>query len=713
MTKQAYKRIFQTAAALIMGVLGCGTFTSCIADVLDECEDPRWNLAEGEARYALVSVKLSDTSSTSTRGQNLENYDDGEIYENAINFDEDGEHVIIFFDKNYRYVTHCDLIPVDAKLDSNKKDVVETVFSVKFMNPALGNVTPRYSLVALNAEGLKDKLEMLNYATATIEDITALLDKEYPWHHTGKVREYFTMASSAYLKKDAETGIYRHAQAEPLDPSVFFPTAAEAEDAERPIVAWVERNVAKVSIQFTQCLQEEPLVYLPNDTKLVTRIYYQLDRPYSSRHSWKAAITGWGVNNIEMSNHYFKNIEKPEDAPYDTYPSTLYDNINGKNKPFFSGWNSEANHRSHWSVDPHYSLRQGNYPWQYRRALDNTKRDDDGYELVKAYSAPPAPEFFSTRFISFNEMNRNIIESPIGNNDWTINFPQYEPENTFNEYIHAGHYTHNLGSTSVVVGAKLLLSGLDAESKNYDIYVDRDNIYYVTKEDFVTSFRLRLRSILESAESGELTYPYYKFGPDVAADGAYTNGQKLALSVPQDNRAHPYKLYLGTDSLTRAVANRQANFCIPALIENGDGKVIPWMDGLRIAREREDGTLDVLPLTDNQLKSFIYEYAGAYEHFNHGSMFYSVPIVHNATQATVTDASYEPVTGDYGFVRNHWYRVRVNGVNLIGMPVDNLDQKLVPYTRPFDDSIAVEFEVLPWHEIQTDVTLDDGSFNLK
>lgn len=713
MFSRKYKTVMKSLSVVLMAAVCSVTFSACVYDTLEDVgPEEEWSVPEGETRYALVSVKLTDPVSPS-RSQNLENFEDGKDFESAINLSEDAGHFIIFFDRTYKYLTHSELKPVNVKPDADRNNLYETVFSVKFRNPAVGNVTPSYSLVALNTIGMKEQLDKIDYGTATINDILKMVDEDDMEHSAGCDGQYFTMTSSAYFKKDEATGNYLNAIAEPLNPAVFFPTREEAEEEDKPIVAYVERAVAKVSVQFMAGDGGETLVYKPTDTKLLTRVHYIGDRKYSSRHSWTAALTGWGVNNIETKNTFFKNLAKPDERGNTVFPQTGYTEINGKNRPFFGGWNSENNRRSHWSVDPHYGREEGHYAWQYRRALDNSEYDEDGFSRVKAYSTPPGNDYFSTRYITFNQMVTDIVESPFNSEEWSVNRPWYETENTFDHYVKDGHYTYQLGSTSIVVGGKILLSGMDTKSASYDIYVDRDNIFYTTKEDFITNFRLMMRSALESAEDGRLSFTYYKFGSDVAADAPFRNGEKMTVSVGHDERGRAFKLYLGTDSLTRANSINQQKFYIPALIENGDGKVIPWIDGLQVAREREDGTLEVVPLTPNQLKSIIYAYAGAYEHYNQGRMYYSVPLVHNVDQQTAGQVSYVPGTGDYGFVRNHWYRIKIHGVNLRGMPVDDPNQELVPYVMPFDDSIAAEFQVLPWHELKTDVTLDDGSFNLK
>ena len=54
--------------------------------------------------------------------------------------------------------------------------------------------------------------------------------------------------------------------------------------------------------------------------------------------------------------------------------------------------------------------------------------------------------------------------------------------------------------------------------------------------------------------------------------------------------------------------------------------------------------------------------------------------------------------GDFGVVRNHWYRLNVRTIANVGIPVDDPDQPIIP--DPEDDYyVAFEIVVLPWHII--------------
>ena len=120
--------------------------------------------------------------------------------------------------------------------------------------------------------------------------------------------------------------------------------------------------------------------------------------------------------------------------------------------------------------------------------------------------------------------------------------------------------------------------------------------------------------------------------------------------------------------------------------------------------------------TRNQLVSLIYRATNIADCFKHGMMYYAVPIQHFIA-GTHTDADgnrdgnyeykYEDVkTGDYGVVRNHWYKFTINAIAKPGVPVHDPDQPIIPNYDNEDRYIGFEVVILPWHIV------DNGNVTL-
>ena len=85
-------------------------------------------------------------------------------------------------------------------------------------------------------------------------------------------------------------------------------------------------------------------------------------------------------------------------------------------------------------------------------------------------------------------------------------------------------------------------------------------------------------------------------------------------------------------------------------------------------------------------------------------MYYAIPIRHNLnSQSYEEDPVTEIRTGDYGVVRNTWYRMTLNSVLKPGTPVDDPDQPIIPNPEPDDKSLGVEVEIIPWRTVDIKV----------
>ncbi len=75
--------------------------------------------------------------------------------------------------------------------------------------------------------------------------------------------------------------------------------------------------------------------------------------------------------------------------------------------------------------------------------------------------------------------------------------------------------------------------------------------------------------------------------------------------------------------------------------------------------------------------------------------------------ASVKHLGGEGTLGEYGIIRNHSYKVAINGVKGWGTPVYDPEQEVVP-VKPTDKEtyIAAEINVLSWRVVSSDVTLE-------
>lgn len=80
-----------------------------------------------------------------------------------------------------------------------------------------------------------------------------------------------------------------------------------------------------------------------------------------------------------------------------------------------------------------------------------------------------------------------------------------------------------------------------------------------------------------------------------------------------------------------------------------------------------------------------------------GKAYYYVPVRHLGTAGTL---------GEYGVVRNHFYKITLNGIKGFGTPVYNPDKVIDPTVPSYDNTfLAARVQVLQWRVVNQNVSL--------
>lgn len=80
-----------------------------------------------------------------------------------------------------------------------------------------------------------------------------------------------------------------------------------------------------------------------------------------------------------------------------------------------------------------------------------------------------------------------------------------------------------------------------------------------------------------------------------------------------------------------------------------------------------------------------------------GKAYYYVPVKHLGTAGTL---------GEYGVVRNHFYKITLNGIKGFGTPVYNPDKDIDPTVPSYDNTfLAARVQVLQWRIVNQNVSL--------
>ena len=659
-------------------------FSSCSGE--DNAEDIMPDDDNSEERlYFSMRVKTADLEDLNP---DVADYIDGSDIEHAVDFSGKSENVIIFFDADYQYKGYS-LLEFD-RLSAQGSTVgttdAEEIAFIGFLRADYHEayIMEKYGLLVLNAYDITTALKQLDElgTFVTVKDVLELVDTSTNTHIAGRSGNYFTMTSAAYLAKKSDG--WRHSILVEIDRDKVFSTRDQA-IIQPAVVAYVERMASKFSFKVSGADDETQLNFLPSEGRAqVIVCNYVNGQPYYNNRNWTCTLTGWGISKYEPTVYYFRNIvgETTDDT---SYPYSYGTDINLTGQPFFNGWNRASDHRCFWAVDPHY--KNGIYPTQYRPAVDNPS--------INYYGKEGKP---SLAYISYNDLSTDFSGLKT-NEDGAI---LYSTENTFPDTRHNSLWQHDLAGSELVIGAQIHINTVNENRADYDLFRNRLGIFFPSKTDFATYFITTINNQLSSQST--MTYRYYDW------KNPANNGETVMRSLKIDNSN--YKLYYNDQPLTPETMAALSKFTIPATIEDGDGKVIPWIEGMYIGRRAIDpntyeeyGEIIKLSVKSNEFKSLIYDWVGAFDHFNGGRMTYSVPVRYKASEDKVSASTYRPTIGDYGVVRNTWYRFDLMEIHNLGTPVDDLNQKIIPYKTTLENSIMMEIKAIDWHEFSTTVTL--------
>lgn len=729
-------------------------FASCIND--DFADDVTCAATEGDPFYLSLQVQV-DASGASTRAT-------GNTFESGIGTHAEHEvgpkgNYVILFDDNGKlfgvYPLTMTLQDVEHKDNSEGSEYDEepdgtsegSYLRLLHVYPRNGKL-PESCLVILNANNaISEKLEGYDKTGRTSMSLDNVLKETWEWEKEGEKEkakdptrigfvadngtDYFTMTNSVYI---GENNVIKDVVS---IKNKIYPTIQEA--LKNPTTVYVERMVSKFS--FSESEENENHFYQLEKTGDTTEEQVWLFDGYDSKEGsldpdddedvgilktkditelCKIEVTGWGINALETRNHLFKNIGTPDNS-----------------------WSDGVYKRYHWSADPHYDYNKdaGNatwrYPWQYRSAVE--RKDIDYYSNV-GYTSP----LKNYSYMDFVDETKGIY----GNED-RFDRVVYTPENTYdptlymneNDATYLDMRTNLLAGTHLIICAEFLVDEgvknaktgttitLTGKYAKIHLYRDRLNVYYKTKKECLAELIRQFNHDLKTQSI--MKFHYYNWDPsshDPNDGKVFTFKSEEAFQLYEQD---------GSNYTRTTVKYLQEKFQnIPddmdidldkATVLNGDGKLVPWTDeliGSWVIR-KHDGTSYIEPkiygenydenndetkteVTDldptNVLKSLLYEWVGAIDHFHYGKMYYAAPIMHNAVNKQEAYRS-QNTLGDYGVVRNHWYKINLTNIVRIGTPVDVPMDPIVPNRVITNDQIHFKIDIPNWHEIETVVPI--------
>ena len=688
-------------------------------------------------------------------------FDAGDAAEYTLALD-DGAHRIFFFNADGSYHSSTNLIknmtsdeiPGDGEGDvQTHKEMVAGIY-VAQVPQIEGEKLPTSCAVIIN--GRPSRLDALAITLSTfVSDGESKTAEEYLRNRltdkltadevlnegpsaafytitNGAITNYCTMSNSVYGETNSIDGTGKEICFNPLEDKNFFATEEEAKNADpdKIVVVHVERMAAKVEVTYASTMkkyngEDFSGEISPDD---LTGVTYPIILSAGEKDSvlnqgnhkvkWAALMWGWSLNGENMQEYTFKNLDDTKTTVYDdkapAEEDKHFDNAKKEiTQSYFDWWNDVPRYRSYWAVDAAYRNPEV-YPTQYRNAKDSIASTRP-YEDVSGEIQKNCPLYYYSyqdirmRISGYQKSGGSWADpTQLGNLLGSRKF-RYCLENTLGQPLLEGN-NYQAASTHAIFIAQLLFD--DEIKKVYDLIEDAgdDFIDRETSLSVVTSVADKYYSngyfYSDSAYRQECYNKLYKTltsGEKTIKDvfGGGSNIEIPILSTGDDAITINGK-NLTSDSFEKDETIRALFDLIEAEVVNGDGEQMFALaeDSYTLTLKHKEGG-KTTTISATQFKSLVYSAIGVAYHYANGRMYYYVPIRHLNNDHT--PGYYE--VGDFGVVRNHWYKLEVEELVKPGIPVSVPTQPIIPNVDPEDRYIGVNIHIIPWHVINQNITL--------
>lgn len=699
----------------VLSLLAAVGMSSCVYDSYLE-EEGNFGQTFNPSGKLSIRLRIKSTDSASRAVGKDGELLDGDELEHAIGND---GNFIIFFDKNKKFFSAA-LLDLYKKTNPSEQDVVERTYTATLLpddydEDPYENL-PRYCLVVLNGSEFYDKFT--NYDTSkTVNDVLEELwiesadPKKLGWDKDG----YFVMSNSTYFDgsnaKVQLSDVRRDMIFDPSNPArvTLFPEGEELYEA--PVLTvYVERMLAKCSFEVdfdgtytTQKLSDGTYAWYPDYNKMQQMVVFsevdQDEGPKYVARNWRVLITGWGMNGYAKNEYLFKQVD---DKDYFSF---------AKPSPGSSSWQwkDPLSHRTYWAEDKDYD-DTNSYPWQYRTSVNEIG--------IESYNQNEAMNANLLKNYSYNDLDLAGV---------SFNKQIYVPENTyeFNAPFDRRHDGRGdlLAGTHLLVGARLQLS--DASLNNYitqDLWRDRDGFYYTNQYDVFRALLYGFNASLTSQK--DMRYVYYDWNSDGYGGPGSQFGEDLYAKVIGEyhlsyattpNATNPIEI---TDNVIKSWG---ADFMEEGYIRRGDGRRLPWPSHYNLficdsnnqkaqiaiyrhvkptnpQEGHEYNEVFVRYANENDIKSMMFEWIGAIDHFCDGAMYYCK----TNNLLTVDNTNKALYSRDIcGTVRNAWYSFVLRSISNLGTPIDRPDQPIVPDPSYHYDQLNISVDIKEWHHEDT------------
>lgn len=604
------------------------------------------NVPDGDVVTNYLSVSIVPTMDTGTRADdpneegNTGVYKDGSAVENYVKnvrfyfFDANGKSQAVKR-KGDKWLTyhHVDAPDMGEGESENVEKVINTMVVLASPN---GDLVPASLVAIVNC----DETLFDNSDNGGVESITDLLKKTGTFAKPKYGEEEGILMSSAVYMDNGGTIVVE----KKLKPEDFGQSEAEAE--KKPVTIYVERAVAKVSLNTDNFPAAKTIGEgINKQFKLTTTVTVTPEEGAPKEEDGDLKIQGvpgldvyvkflgWNVTQIVDKSFALKNLAA--DWTYD-----------GTTAPF-AGWSYAPYFRSFWALNPalddenyHYTDFNGSYP-ETPKPGEEPKANVPSGQAIKGISDTEAAK-------------------PGGEPNYT-----YAPENA--------PQTKNEKRTEVLVAAQLVdVNGDPIQLAEFNGFKFAGKDYQTNLLQAVANM-IGVWQVIEDPASQTTTYK------SIEGD----------LELVSAREAGMY------DETGEEAPNKGSFYTYVRLKEDEETKTHKYVDN----DDKNGQPVERQTINENLLAD-TFPYIKVW---TNGYTYYFVDIEH--LNKSEDETNNYPV-GKYGVVRNHWYAIDVTKVFGLGTPVFDPSEKIIP-ENPYghESYLAAKINILSWRLVRQSTVL--------
>lgn len=662
---------FAAMAGLLIGLASCST---------DIPEGPGKVLENETQTFVKISLVSSDGL---TRSQGSEA--DDALFEDGLDDENTVKNILlVFYDGAENYVGDAtiDAEKQEIKYEDGNDDLTIARFLTATAEVNLPENTnhPAYVVAFVNPTKASGDLKNLE----KLSDLSKVLRRNSDVSPLG-----MTMNNSVYYDEVLGQPVF----ATPVDfTSHFFKTKEEAERMPALDIT-VERVQAKVELESMGTVNE----FNSSESNPDYTLQFVPEKWFVNATEKNTFL----IKNYRGGSQNFRNYIDLADYSSNLDFNTLKDRFDDAGDYRQNRINESRRKRSYWALDPTYfSNGDDEYP---------EVSYDVSYTNANNVTINEGAKLYPLTYRSYNDIKDDMNKSFEYCLENTMNIATLKSDrakSTMSSVVMLGHYVIKDNKTGQNV-----FDGLEAKNDEA-FYIrhdsDKAKTILLNDENAINYFLDHIGTVLyvkvpkkneNGSDSEEFDYqPLTAAHVDKGIGGISYNDFKLV---------HPSKI--DADVLGQAVVSEQwrtLNFSS----ENDD------MLGKYYVYDVVGNGYGYIQLDKERLHSMhkvLYSAFGLVEKFSNGKAYFNVPLKHifynsakydNKTNSNAFDAE-KVQLGDYGVVRNHVYKLKINSISGLGSGIGDLNQPIVPPTEVENYYISARLNILKWRIVSQSVDL--------